>query len=411
MIGIEKSPLAPEVFPVLDSIDGVRLATTCTGTKYRNRDDLLLVECAAGTQVAGVFTQSTTASAPVYWCKKNIQNHCGRALVVNAGNANAFTGRIGAQHVQIMASSVADQLDCDVDDIFIASTGVIGEFLPIDKFTESVDSVAVELGDDKWQNAADAILTTDTFSKGASIRTNIGDTPVTINGIAKGSGMIEPNMATMLAFIFTDANIRGDVLQELLVQANEPSFNAITVDSDTSTSDTCLLFATGKAENDLPVTVSDPILDAFRQSLSELMLDLAIQVIRDGEGASKLIEIDVDGAINDNSAKVIAKSIANSPLVKTAIAGEDANWGRVVMAIGKTGEPCDQNLLGIAFGGMTIAENGEQVESYDESKVNEHLSNQHIVINVTMGQGSGHAKVWTCDLTHGYISINADYRS
>ena len=406
-----KSPLAPKTSVSLPPIAGVRLCTAQSAVKYQGRDDLLLVELASGTQVAGVLTQSSTASAPVHWCRRCLANHQARGLVVNAGNANAFTGAVGEQHVLQTASEAAVRLGCEKEDIFIASTGVIGEFLPIEKIIGHLDTIVEGLSSNQWIEAGKAILTTDTFSKLSTVETHIGATKVVINGIAKGSGMIEPDMATMLAFVFTDANIDGPILQQLLAEANEESFNAITVDSDTSTSDTCLVFATGQAGNPVPIKADDPSLEAFRDALGSLMQDLAVQVIRDGEGASKLIEVHVSGGEDDLSAKRIAKSIANSPLVKTAIAGEDANWGRVVMAIGKAGEPVNQAKINVGFGDITIARNGQRVENYDESIVTAHLQGQHVRVLVDVGVGTGRAKVWTCDLTHDYISINADYRS
>ncbi len=395
----------------MPAVQGVTLGAVAAGIKYSQRDDLMLASLSEDTTVAGVLTQSTTASAPVHWCRNNLQNHKGRALIVSAGNANAFTGRVGVEHVKLTCKSVAEQLGCGEDDVFVASTGVIGEISPIDKITGSMQRLGSTLSGSNWHRASAAILTTDTFAKAATRQIYIGDTAVTINGFCKGSGMIEPNMATMLAFVFTDARIEGELLQKLLVEANHNSFNAITVDSDTSTSDTCLLFATGQAKHPDANTEGDPILDDFRHGLSGLMTDLAIQVIRDGEGVSKLIEIQVTGAETEAAARVVAKSIANSPLVKTAIAGEDANWGRVVMAVGKSGQRCAENRMRISFGGILIADHGEPVAGYDESLVTRHLEGQHIQVEVGLGVGQGQSRVWTCDLTHEYISINADYRS
>ena len=364
----------------------------------------------AGTRVAGVLTRSLTASAPVLWCRERLAQGYAGALVVCAGNANAFTGRTGHRHVRETCEAVGGQLGCSPDEVLVASTGVIGDILPIGRIVDAVPKAAAELGGG-WEDAARAIMTTDTFPKGATRTAVIGDTTVKINGFSKGSGMIEPDMATMLAFVFTDAAIPGQVLQDLLVEANEDSFNAITVDSDTSTSDTCLLFATGAAGNAEPVSVSDARLAGFREALGALMQDLAVQVVRDGEGAEKLIEVVVRGAATDAEARVAAKAIANSPLVKTAVAGEDANWGRVVMAVGKSGARLVQRNLGVSFGGITIASGGGKVEDYDESLVTGHLKGREILIEVTLGAGAGSARVWTCDLTHGYITINADYRS
>jgi glutamate N-acetyltransferase/amino-acid N-acetyltransferase len=332
-------------------------------------------------------------------------------LIVNAGNANAFTGATGKLHVKQTCQSVAENLGCTTEEVFIASTGVIGEYLPIAKIIDSTEGLVAAMESHHWLAASRAIMTTDTFAKVATRQTSIGSVPVTINGFAKGSGMIEPDMATMLAFVFTDADIQANVLQQLLVDANNDSFNAITVDSDTSTSDTCLLFATGTAGNECPTSISDASLDGFRDNLRTVMHDLALQVVRDGEGASKLIEISVTGAISDSAARKVAKTIANSPLVKTAIAGEDANWGRVVMAVGKSAEKIDLSRLKISFGGVCITNEGEQAEGYDESMVAAHLKDKEIFLQVDLGVGLGTSKVWTCDLTHEYISINADYRS
>ncbi len=405
------SPLAPEQFPEMPPIAGVHLGTAAAGIKYLNRDDLMLATFSPDCTVAGVLTRSETASAPVHWCRNGLKSGTGRALFVNAGNANAFTGKAGFEDVKVTCQWVAQQVGCDQDDVFIASTGVIGETLPMDRITSRLDSLYSTMSGNGWRQASEAILTTDTFAKGASRKVRIGDTRVTINGFCKGSGMIEPDMATMLAFVFTDARIPGKLLQTLLVEANRNSFNAITVDSDTSTSDTCLLFATGEASHASPESAAEPLLDDFRNGLNDLMKDLAVQVVCDGEGASKLIEVVVSGAENDDAARMVAKSIANSPLVKTAIAGEDANWGRVVMAVGKSGQRCAEERMKIGFGGMLVAENGQRSTDYDESLVTQHLKGQHVEITVELGAGQGHFRVWTCDLTHGCISINADYRS
>lgn len=412
---MEKSRLAPARFPELGEIPGVKFASITAAIKYQNRNDLMLASFCPGTTVAGVFTQSFTASAPVLLCRDHLASGEAAALIVNSGNANAFTGELGEQHCKETCSAVAQAINCDVDKIFVASTGVIGEPLPIDRIVNAIPKLADKLHPNNWQEAAQAITTTDTFPKGASVQTTIGDVVVSINGFAKGSGMIEPDMATMLAFIFTDANIPPHLLQEALVESNQHSFNAITVDSDTSTSDTCLLFATGKAANELRTDIKGSIeyesLVEFKKALQTIMLDLAKQVVRDGEGATKLIEITVSGAESDRAAKVIAKSIANSPLVKTAIAGEDANWGRIVMAVGKAGEQVDRDNLKINIGGVLITENGQVEKSYDEAGVAEHLKNNEILIAVDVGIDGGVSTVWTCDLTHGYIRINADYRS
>ena len=410
MATLKTSPLAPAGFPELPEVAGVRLASVEANIHYRGRDDVMLAAFGAGTRVAGVLTRSLTASAPVHWCREQLPRGDARALIVCAGNANAFTGQVGHRHVRETCEAVAGQLGCDPGEVFIAATGVIGDILPIERILDAVPLAATGLAGN-WEGAARAIMTTDTFPKGATRTAVIGDTAVRINGFAKGSGMIEPDMATMLAFVFTDAAIPGRILQDLLAEGNEDSFNAITVDSDTSTSDTCLLFATGAAGNAEPVSATDAGLAGFREALGELMQDLAVQVVRDGEGAEKLIEVVVQGAATDAEARVAAKAIANSPLVKTAVAGEDANWGRVVMAVGKSGARLDQRNLGVSFGGITIASGGGKVEDYDESLVTGHLKGREIRIEVELGAGAGTARVWTCDLTHGYIAINADYRS
>lgn len=411
MSKLKVSPLAPGSSVELPEIAGMQLATIAAGIKYQDRDDLLLCEFDPATAVAGVLTRSGSASAPVLWCREGLKAGKARALLVNAGNANTFTGETGAMHVRQICDAVARGLACDASEVFIASTGVIGEPLPVERVLDNLDGLQQSLSGSHWSRASRAIMTTDTFPKVASRSADIGGTRVTINGMAKGSGMIEPDMATMLAFIATDANIPGGMLQSILVGANDSSFNAITVDSDTSTSDTCLLFATAAAKNQLPTASDDPVLDNFRVVIGELMQDLAIQVVRDGEGAGKLIRIDVSGATDDDAAKRIAKCIANSPLVKTAIAGEDANWGRVVMAVGKSGEQFLQNRLSISFGGIRITGDGMRRPDYDEKDVSEHLKQQEVCIDVDLAVGNGRSTVWTCDLTHGYIEINADYRS
>ncbi len=409
------SPLAPASFPELPPVAGVRLATAATGIKYQDRDDLFLCEVIEGTTVAGTFTKSKTCSAPVDWCKKAAAGGEARGLIVNAGNANAFTGKAGDQVVETCIAAVADQLSCRPSRIFCASTGVIGEQLPTDEIIAHVASgwsKMVDAGAAAWQLAANAIRTTDTFAKGAGQTVKIGDTEVHIAGIAKGSGMIAPDMATMLSFVFTDARIPADVLQEMLSPGVDDSFNSITVDSDTSTSDTVLLMATGAAEGQPEINnLNDSALDDFKEALNSVLTDLAQQIVRDGEGATKFISIRVKGAEHDDAARRIGLSIANSPLVKTAIAGEDANWGRIVMAVGKAGEMADRDKLSIAIGGHVIAENGVAVDDFDEGPIAAHMKNADIDIVVDVGIASGSATVWTCDLTHGYISINADYRS
>jgi glutamate N-acetyltransferase/amino-acid N-acetyltransferase len=405
------SPLAPDSFPVLPAIAGVRTATVLSGIKYTNRDDVLVAALAQGTTVAGSLTRSTTPGAPVKWCREILARGSGRGLVVNAGNANVFTGAVGDAAVRETASAAADILGCAPDEVFIASTGVIGEVLAHEKIIARLPDATAKLASGGWEAAAEAIRTTDTFAKGASATAEIGGRTVTIAGIAKGSGMIQPNMATMLSFIFTDAAIPASILQEILSPAVDRTFNSITVDSDTSTSDTLLLFATGAATNPAPSSASDPELDGFRQALETVLRELALLVVRDGEGAQKLITVRVTEAASDEAARKIALCIANSPLVKTAIAGGDANWGRVVMAVGKSEQMIDVSKIGIGFGGVDIAVGGRLNPDYDEAPVSAHLKGQEIRIDVGVGVGKGMATVWTCDLTHGYISINADYRS
>jgi len=406
-----RSPLAPEKFPDLPVIAGIRLAAGEAGVHYQGRTDLLLVEMAPETTVAGVFTRSLTASAPVDWCRRALVGGGAQGLVVNSGNSNAFTGKLGVASVDRIVEAAADVLSCRPSRIFTASTGVIGEPLADDKITAALPGLQSDLAADSWEDAARAIMTTDTFPKGASASADIGGHTVLINGIAKGSGMIAPDMATMLAFVFTDAAIAAPVLQQLLSDGTAKSFNCITVDSDTSTSDTLMLFATGAAGNDLICSVDDPRLAGFRSQLDALLIDLAGQVVRDGEGARKFITVTVSGAEDDGAARRIGLSIANSPLVKTAIAGEDANWGRIVMAVGKAGERADRDRLAIRIGGVDVAADGMVVKGYDEKPVAEHMRGLEIEIGVDVGIAGGTATVWTCDLTHGYITINADYRS
>jgi len=412
---LEKSPLAPAEFPEMRGVPGVSLATASLGLKDDGRENLLVVSLQGGTTVAGTLTKSKTRSAPVDWCRKHLPLGEARGLIVNAGNANAFTGAAGNEAVEKCVEAVADQLACRPSRIFAASTGVIGEALPYEVIVGALPQAftrMAESGPPSWQKAAGAIRTTDTFSKGASTTAQIGGTQVTISGIAKGSGMIAPDMATMLSFVFTDAKIPADVLSELTRAGVEKSYNAITVDSDTSTSDTVLVFATGAADGQIEVSgADDPALEDFAAKLDALMLDLAQQVVRDGEGASKFISVTVTGAEDRAAARTIALSIANSPLVKTAIAGEDANWGRIIMAIGKSGEAADRDKVAIRIGGIDVALRGLAVPGYDETPVAEHLKGQNVDIEADVGVGDGEATVWTCDLTHGYISINADYRS
>ena len=405
-----KSSLAPEYFPDIPAVPGVQMAAGACGVRYSGKKDVLLVTLNENTAVAGVFTKSQTAAAPIDWCRQCLKNGRARALVVNAGNANAFTGSSGVAAVNRTALSASEIVGCAPEDVFIASTGVIGEILPDHKITNSLAGLYKNLGSE-WEASAEAISTTDTFSKGSYKKVNIGDTEVTIAGIAKGSGMIAPDMATMLAFIFTDAKLPKNILQNLLSKSVDRSFNSITVDSDTSTSDTVLFFATGQAAHTQISDISDKSLNIFCQALDAVMLDLAQQIVRDGEGATKFIEIKVSGASDDASARKIGLSIANSPLVKTAIAGEDANWGRIVMAVGKSGEKADRDKLCISIGGIAIARSGQAVEDYNELPVAKHMKGKEINIEVDVGIGEGVASVWTCDLTHGYITINADYRT
>jgi glutamate N-acetyltransferase/amino-acid N-acetyltransferase len=406
------SPLAPKAFPVLPPLAGVRLATGAANIRYRGRNDVMLAVLAPGTQVAGVFTNSRTSAAPVEWCRAQLSRQSARALVANSGNANAFTGAAGREAVRAVAGSAAAILDCQVQEVFVASTGVIGEPLPAENITRLLGTLAEAGAAGGWRDAAEAIMTTDTYPKMATARAVIENHRVTINGIAKGSGMIAPDMGTLLAFVFTDANLPAAVLQELLAAGAKDSFNAVTVDGDTSTNDTLLLFATGRGPHHPPIgKAGDRRLTDFRLKLNGVLQDLALQVVRDGEGARKLIQIDVAGAESDDSAKRIAISLANSPLVKTAIAGGDANWGRVVMAVGKAGEPADRDRLRIAFGGHVVAEKGQRADSYDEAAATRAVSGQNVSIEVDLGIGNGHARMWTCDLTDGYIRINGSYRS
>ncbi|HYD32238.1 MAG TPA: bifunctional glutamate N-acetyltransferase/amino-acid acetyltransferase ArgJ [Azospirillaceae bacterium] len=405
------SPLAPARFPDLPPIAGVRFATANSGIRYKGRDDLMMALFDPGTTVAGVTTRSLTAAAPVLWCRQALKGGAARALVVNAGNANAFTGKAGDATVAATAKAAAALAGCAESEVFLSSTGVIGVPLAPDALAKVLPRLKDEFHADHFPVAAKAIMTTDTFPKGATRTAHIDGVKVTINGFAKGSGMIAPDMATMLAYVFTDAAIEAPVLQKLLADANGRSFNAITVDSDTSTSDTCLVFATAKAGNTPVDSIGDPRLAEFRVEFDTLMLDLAHQIVRDGEGATKFVQITVAGADSDAAAKRVAMAIANSPLVKTAIAGEDANWGRIVMAVGKAGERADRDLIKISIGGVLICAEGMQVPGYDEAPVAAHMKGQHIDIDVDLGLGQGTATVWTCDLTHGYIDINGSYRS
>lgn len=407
----KRSPLAPDHFPVMPDVPGVKIGAIEAGLRYKGRKDLTLAVLAEGTEVAGVFTRSRTASAAVDWCRDKIAaGASGRALVVNAGNANAFTGEQGVSAVEETARIASKVAGCAPDEVFQASTGVIGEPMDTAPFTDALNDLNGDLADCDWLNAAEAISTTDTFPKGSAARVRIGEDEVVIAGIAKGSGMIAPDMATMLSFIFTDAAIKRDALQTLLKDAVEASFNSITVDSDTSTSDTVLLFATGQS-GDTVTDVDDPQLAEFRAALSELCLDLAHQIVRDGEGATKFVTVTLTGAETDDAAKRIAFAVANSPLVKTAIAGEDANWGRIVMAVGKSGEAADRDALVIKIGEEVVTERGMLRPGYEEARASAHMQGDAVHLSIDVGVGNGRATVWTCDLTHGYITINGDYRS
>jgi glutamate N-acetyltransferase/amino-acid N-acetyltransferase len=408
------SPLAPTTTPDVPPIDGVTLSTAAAGIKYSGRTDVLFVTFAKGTQVGGVFTRSKCPSAPVEWCRDRLKRKSARALVVNSGNANAFTGKSGRAATKLTAQIAARAIGCSTDEIFLASTGVIGEPLDARKFDAVMDDLVARAAPGQTLEAAKAIMTTDTFPKVATATTNIGKAKVRIAGIAKGAGMIAPDMATMLSFIFTDAPISSAALQALLKAGVEDTFNAITIDGDTSTSDTLLMFATGAAKTRGAPKIAranDPRLRGFRKALDMVLADLAEQVARDGEGARKLIEIEVEGAVSKQSARRIAMSIGNSPLVKTAAAGEDANWGRVVMAVGKAGEPADRDKLSIWFNGIRVAHKGARDPGYDEAKVSAAMKNPKIGIKVALGIGRGKDRVLTCDLTKDYVAINGDYRS
>jgi glutamate N-acetyltransferase / amino-acid N-acetyltransferase len=408
------SPLAPKSFPAMPPLGGVRFATAEAGIRYKNRRDVFLCLLDEGTQVAGVFTRSKCPSAPVDWCRALLKGGNARALVVNSGNANAFTGQKGKDAVALTASIAAKAAGCAPHEVFLASTGVIGEPLDATKYEGVLAACAASAAAGPWQDAARAIMTTDTFPKGANKTVKLGGTNVTINGIAKGAGMIAPDMATMLSFIFTDAPIAAPVLQALLSKGVEPSFNAVTVDGDTSTSDTLLIFATGAAAAagaPLISNVKDRRLAAFRKALDAVLLNLAQQVARDGEGARKFARVHVTGAVSKRSARKIAMSIANSPLVKTALAGEDANWGRIVMAVGKAGEPAERDRIAIAFGPHKVAEAGFRNPGYSEEAVSQYMKADDIDIHVDIGLGRGAFTAFTCDLTKAYVEINGDYRS
>ncbi len=408
------SPLAPKRQPKVPAVPGVRFATAEAGIRYKGRQDVWFALLDEGTQVAGVFTRSKCPSAPVDWCRENLKQGSARAVVVNSGNANAFTGLKGRDAVKLTAEIAAKAAGCKPQEVFIASTGVIGEPLDATKFKGVLDECARRAADGPWIDAARAIMTTDTFPKALTRKARIDGKEVVIAGIAKGAGMIAPDMATMLSFVFTDAPIAAPVLQALLSKGVKGSFNAVTVDSDTSTSDTLMLFATGKAAaRGVPAItdINDSRLSGFKRALNSILLELAHLVCKDGEGARKFVEVRVTGAASARSAKRVALSIANSPLVKTAIAGEDANWGRVVMAVGKAGEPADRDRLDIGFGDIVVAKQGARAPSYDEVAVSDYMKGDNIVITADLGLGRGKATVWTCDLTKAYVEINGDYRS
>lgn len=408
------SPFAPKILAALPPIEGVSFATAEAGIRYKGRTDLMLARLAEGTTAAGVLTRSKTCSAPVLWCRESLKGGKARALVVNSGNANAFTGRRGAEATRLTAEAAARAVGCTPGEIYVASTGVIGEPLEAENFTHLLDGLAQRTEADAFLAAARAIMTTDTYPKLATRRVEIDGVAVTINGFCKGAGMIAPDMATMLCFIFTDAAIAAPALQALVSRHADTTFNCMTVDGDTSTSDTCLLFATGAAaaRGQKPVTsADDPRLAAFSGALHDLMQDLAIQVAKDGEGLSKFVTFEIQGAESWAAARKIALACANSPILKTAIAGEDPNWGRVVMAIGKSGEAADRDKLSIWFGPHLVADKGERAADYVEKTVAAYMKNAEIVIRADVGVGTASATVWTCDLTHDYVSINADYRS
>jgi glutamate N-acetyltransferase/amino-acid N-acetyltransferase len=408
------SPFAPSELPRMPQVPGVRFAACAAGIRYAGRTDLMLAALDPGTVAAGVLTRSKTCSAPVLWCRQNLARASARALVVNSGNANAFTGKRGTEATRITAEAAAAALGCAPDEVYVSSTGVIGEPLDAGKFAHLLDGLARAAAPDAWHEAARAIMTTDTFPKLATRTVRLGGADVVINGFAKGAGMIAPDLATMLVYVFTDAAVAQPVLQAMLAAGADKTFNCITIDGDTSTSDTVLAFATGAAAARGAPLIQDaasPEGRAFAAALNDLMHELALWVVKDGEGLSKFVTIHVAGAETNAAARRIGFAIANSPLVKTAIAGCDPNWGRVVMAVGKAGEAADRDRLSIRYGGIEVARDGERAPTYDEATVARYMQGPEIEIGVDLGLGTGKATVWTCDLTHGYISINADYRS
>ena len=412
---VKVSPFAPSSLPDMPVIPGARFAAAAAGLKYKDRTDVMLAELAPGTIAAGVLTRSKTCSAPVLWCRDQLAHGAARAVVVNAGNANAFTGKAGADAVEMTAEAAAAATGCQPNEVYIASTGVIGEPMDASAFAGLLKDMAPKVQETAWEDAARAIMTTDTYPKLARATATIDGHDVHVAGIVKGSGMIAPDMATMLGFIFTNANIALPLLQTLTRKIADQTFNCITVDSDTSTSDTVLVFATGAADGVPPsAQISDaasPGAKAFAAALHDVMLDLAQQVVRDGEGLSKFVEIEVTGAEDDRAAHRIAMAMANSPILKAALAGEDPNWGRVVMAVGKAGEAADRDKLRIEFGDVLVAENGLRAPGYEEEMGATYMKNAELRIAVDVGIATGRATVWTCDLTHDYITINADYRS
>ena len=409
---LARSPLARARFPRIPNVAGVKLSAVAAGVRYHGRKDVMLADLAPGTTVGGVFTRSRTAAAPVIWCREKLKAGRARAVLVNAGNANAFTGLAGESAVESVAKAVAAEIGCRPSDVFLASTGVIGEPLPHDRITRALGKLHRGLSSGGWRAAAEAIRTTDTFPKAAAAVAYIDGKRYTIAGIAKGSGMIAPDMATMLAFLFTDAKLPAAVLQRLTAAANRLSFNAISVDGDTSTSDTVLMFATGQGPRHRRISkAADPHLADFKLKLRSVMTDLAQQIVRDGEGASKFVTVTVTGAESSRAARQIGLSIANSPLVKTAIAGNDPNWGRIVMAVGKAGEKADRDRLKIDIGDWPVTAEGMVRADYDESPVAQYMKGSELEIRVDVGVGRGRFTVWTCDLTQAYVSINADYRS
>jgi glutamate N-acetyltransferase/amino-acid N-acetyltransferase len=405
------SPLAPAGLPALPAIAGLRFAAGCTGMRYKGRDDLMVAALDAGATIAAVTTRNTMCSAPVEWCRVQARHGRARAIVVNAGNANVFTGRDGFRAVERTARRTAALLGCKAEEVFVSSTGVIGMKLPVEKIEATLPALASALDAGGAERALRAIMTTDTFPKAAVRKARIGRAEVTIMGFCKGSGMIAPDMATMLGYVFTDARLPASVLRALLRDGTDASFNCMSVDGDTSTSDTVLLAATGKARHAAVRSAADPALRDFRARLKDLLVELAQLVAKDGEGAQKFVTIKVSGAASDASARKVALAIANSPLVKTAIAAGDANWGRVVMAIGKSGQPADRDRTSVRIGGVTIARRGDLVPGYDEAPVARHMAGRDILVEAEIGVGKGRATVWTCDLTHGYVDINGSYRS